>query len=162
MSLTRPLHVHDQAVVTTPMHLIHRALRHCPFFKTDKREALPDAGVTVTTDVDMHDTYERAEQLVFSCVSSEMLVMRRVGRSSREPPGCDIDSPGPRLRIDDGAYLFGPPVAGAAAGASASSSASRGVVSNDLFRDQSHQRGNLVTHLRSPAQQANPCTDTFL
>ena len=56
MPLTRPLHVHDQ--VTTPMHFIHRALRHCPFFKTDKREALdslPDAGVTVATGVDMHE-----------------------------------------------------------------------------------------------------------
>jgi hypothetical protein len=75
VSLTRPLHVQDQAVVSTPMHLVHRALRHCPLFKTDKRKALPNAGVTVAADIDAHDTPKRAEQLaqvVLLCVLGDV------------------------------------------------------------------------------------------
>ena len=49
---------------------------------------------------------------------------RKVGKSSRAPPGRDIDSPGPRLRIEGGTYLLGPLAAGAAAGVGASVSSS--------------------------------------
>ena len=78
MPLTRPLHVQDQAVITTPVHLVHRALRHCPFFKTDKRKAFPNAGVAVAADIDAHDTPERAEQLAQVVL---LRVLRDVGHA---------------------------------------------------------------------------------
>lgn len=61
-SLTRPLYVQNQAVIATSVHLFHRALRHRPVLKADKRKALSDARIPIAADVDARDAPKRAEK----------------------------------------------------------------------------------------------------
>jgi hypothetical protein len=55
-SLTGPLYVQNQAVIATSVHLFHRALRHRPFFKADKRKALSDTRIPIAADIDTSHT----------------------------------------------------------------------------------------------------------
>ena len=55
-SLTGPLYVQNQAVIATSVHLFHRALRHRPVLKADKRKALSDTRIPIAADIDTSHT----------------------------------------------------------------------------------------------------------